>query len=114
MKGTIIATLATAVLAMAAFWLVEGRGYISRSEAAVMIEKESPYIKDQNMILNRLTELIETNRELRTALYDLKTEVVELQTLMRKSDELHQTYNLLPETKIWARGSVLRTGISKP
>lgn len=101
MKNTILAALATAVVAMTGFWLVSGREYISRSEAAIMIETQSPYIKDQSLILSRLKELVEVNKELQKTVADLKTEVAELKVILKVNNEFRETHNLLPEKEVW-------------
>ena len=73
-------SLVAVVLAMLAFWLVEGREYVTRAEASEMIAKESPYIRDRNMVLDRLGEMVEINRQLAQAIQDLRVEISELRS----------------------------------
>jgi hypothetical protein len=71
-------SLVAVVVAMLGFWLVEGREYVTRAEASEMIAKESPYIRDRNMVLDRLSEMVEINRQLARAIQDLRVEISEL------------------------------------
>ncbi len=72
--------LATVVLAMAGFWLVEGREYTTRNEVSSMIEKDAPYTRDRQLILNRLTETAEVNKELSKAIVDLRVAIAEMRS----------------------------------
>jgi hypothetical protein len=71
-------SLVAVVVSMLGFWLVEGREYVTRAEASEMIAKESPYIRDRNMVLDRLSEMVEINRQLAQAIQDLRVEISEL------------------------------------
>jgi len=39
--------------------------HVTRSEASVMIEKESPYVKDRNLIINELKSLNTSQSDMR-------------------------------------------------
>jgi hypothetical protein len=71
-------SLVAVVVSMLGFWLVEGREYVTRAEVSEMIAKESPYIRDRNMVLDRLSEMVEINRQLARAIQDLRVEISEL------------------------------------
>lgn len=80
-------SLVAVVVAMLAFWFVEGREYVTRAEASEMIAKESPYIRDRNMVLDRLSEMVEINRQLAQAIQDLRVEISELRIERRSPSQ---------------------------
>jgi len=52
---------------MTGFWLTTGATYVSRGEVSEMIIKESPYARDQQLVLRSLESLnnkLEKNNEL--------------------------------------------------
>jgi hypothetical protein len=82
MWKTIATTVTTVVIAMLAFWLVEAREYPTRDEVSTMISKESPYVKDQSLIIKQLNENELTNKELTAAIYALKVQISELKSAL--------------------------------
>lgn len=80
-------TLATVVIAMVGFWLIEARDYITRDEAQVMIESQSPYLRDRAMILEKLTEGTSVNKELTQAVNDLRVELAHLRSVRTAENE---------------------------
>ena len=80
---TLATTITTVVIAMAGFWLVEAREYPTRSEVSVMIARESPYVKDQGLIVKQLTDMERVNTEITKTLSLLRTEITELQVMIR-------------------------------
>ena len=75
------------VTLMVGFWLVEARNYVSRAEASAMIQTESPYIVDQQLVLQSLDNLnrqLETNNRLIT---DLNLELARLRAEIDKLDK---------------------------
>lgn len=72
--------LATVVISMAGYWLTIGRDIPTRLEVSTMIEKESPYVKDEKL----LRELIKRN----TAAFEELTKVMgQLSIDMARIDE---------------------------
>jgi hypothetical protein len=65
-KTTTVA-LASCVALMIGFWLTAGASYVTRPEVSNMIRTESPYVVDQQLVLqslNNLNERLEKNNEL--------------------------------------------------
>lgn len=82
----VAASLGTVIVAMAGFWLVEGRHFTTQQQVRDMIVRESPYVQDRNMVLDRLSETAHVNRELTRAINDLRVEISELR-VQRKGQE---------------------------
>ena len=60
-------TLAGCVTLMVGFWLTAGANYVTRPEVSSMIRTESPYIVDQQLVLqslNNLNDRLDKNNEL--------------------------------------------------
>ena len=63
--------LAGCLVTMLGFWLTTGATYVTRGEVSEMIVKESPYARDQQLVLKSLESLnnkLERNNELMNAL----------------------------------------------
>lgn len=79
MSGYVVTTLITIILTMTGFWLMEGRNYITRDEAARMIDNENKIIKQiliqQQDNEERLGNILERNTE---AIQQLKIEMATL------------------------------------
>ena len=55
-------TLTTCVIAMAGFWLMEGKEYATRTEISLMIRKESPYTVDRALIMQQMSDSTAINK----------------------------------------------------
>ena len=91
---TMCTTSLSMLVAAVAFWLLEGRYYISVAEAQQMINTTSPYIKDKPLIddfLQRSRDEShrhrETVKENTNAINSLKTEIAVLNQVLRDKNE---------------------------
>ena len=85
-KTTTIA-LAGCVTLMVGFWLTAGANYVTRPEVSNMIRTESPYIVDQQLVLqslNNLNERLDKNNQL---INSLNLEIARLRAEIDKLDE---------------------------
>ena len=73
-------SLATCVIAMVGFWLIQGRDMPTRLEVSAMIARESPYIRDQSLITKQLADMEKANEQVTKALNLLTNEITELRT----------------------------------
>ena len=77
-----VTVLTTIVISMTGFWLMIGREYTTRAEVSRMIDRESPYVQDRNMILEVLADNKDANNKLRQAIDNNTRVIVELRTVM--------------------------------
>jgi hypothetical protein len=82
-------TLTVVIISMIAFWLVEGRHFITESDAKSLVTENSPYVKDKDVIQNRLIHLEDGSKRIATALekntevmYEVKNELASLTVLI--------------------------------
>lgn len=63
---------------MIGFWLVESQKYVSREEVSDMIQTESPYIADRQLVLSGMEDLKKTLEENNAAINKLNVEITKL------------------------------------
>tara|TARA_R100000005_G_C4934173_1_gene161716 strand:+ start:484 stop:756 length:273 start_codon:yes stop_codon:yes gene_type:complete len=66
------------VTLMIGFWLVESQKYVSREEVSDMIQTESPYIADRQLVLSGMEDLKKTLEENNAAINKLNVEITKL------------------------------------
>ena len=98
----IMTSLIACVIAMMAFWMVEARNYITRSEAVELITINSPYTKDKAWLqaeINRanadnksLSEAIQRNNEVTS---ELKLELAVLNKALQNLIEQNRRAELM-------------------
>lgn len=76
----------TTTIMMLGFWLVEAHAYVPREEISDMIQLESPYTRDQNMITNQLSDLNHSTEELTKVIGELNAELSYLRGLRERED----------------------------
>ena len=59
---TLAISAASCVVLMTSFWLIEVKDYVTRSEAAEMIQTQSPYLADRQLVLKSLNDMNEALR----------------------------------------------------
>ena len=80
-KTLAISSLSCVVL-MVSFWLVEVKDYVTRVEASQMIQTQSPYLVDKQVVLKSLNDMTESLRK--------NTEVIsELNRVSSHNDRIH-------------------------
>jgi hypothetical protein len=88
--NNIVTSLMACVVAMIAFWMVEARNYVTRDETIKLIESNSPYSQDKNMIMAELSrtnleakDMKRSNDETREVLSELKVEIAVLNKVLQ-------------------------------
>lgn len=72
---------------MIGFWLVESQEYVSRQEVSDMIQTESPYIADRQLVLSGMEDLKKTLEENNAAINNLNVEITKLRVELDKQGE---------------------------
>ena len=78
-KTLAISSLSCVVL-MVSFWLVEIKDYVTRVEAAQMIQTQSPYLVDKQVVLKSLNDMTESLRKNTEVISELNLEIARLRT----------------------------------
>lgn len=63
------------IVALIAAWISHGRFLITRVEAATLMEKQAPYVRDRSLILDSVNRLHVEIKELRQELREIRTEM---------------------------------------
>lgn len=72
---------------MIGFWLVESQEYVSRQEVSDMIQTESPYIADRQLVLSGMEDLKKTLEENNAAINNLNVEITKLRVELDRQGE---------------------------
>ena len=72
---------------MIGFWLVESQQYVSRQEVSDMIQTESPYVADRQLVLSGMEDLKKTLEENNAAINNLNVEITKLRVELDKQGE---------------------------
>ena len=75
---TIAIAAISCITLMVGFWLVESRNYISRADASEMIQLESPYTKDRQLVLKNLDSINQKLEENNKLINELNVEIARL------------------------------------
>ena len=78
-KTLAISSLSCVVL-MVSFWLVEVKDYVTRVEASQMIQTQSPYLADKQVVLKSLNDMTESLRKNTEVISELNLEIARLRT----------------------------------
>ena len=78
-KTLAISSLSCVVL-MVSFWLVEVKDYVTRVEASQMIQTQSPYLVDKQVVLKSLNDMNEVLRKNTEVISELNLEIARLRT----------------------------------
>ena len=65
---------------MTSFWLIEVKDYVTRSEASQMIQTQSPYLADRQLVLKSLNDMNDTLRKNTEVISALNLEIARLRT----------------------------------
>ena len=77
---TVAISATSCVVLMVSFWLVEMKDYVTRSEASTMIQTQSPYLADRQLVLKSLNDMTETIRKNTEVISELNLEIARLRT----------------------------------
>ena len=88
---TIVAVFLGVIISMGGFWLMLGRDLPTRAEVSQMIAIESPYVRDQAYIKDRLDkndevfkEIADNSKNLEKAVNELRIQMAILTEIMKK------------------------------
>jgi hypothetical protein len=85
---TLAISAASCVILMTSFWLIEVKDYVTRSEASQMIQTQSPYLADRQLVLKSLNDMNDALRKNTEVISELNLEIARLRTeLDRISNE---------------------------
>ena len=77
---TLAVSAASCVILMTSFWLIEVKDYVTRSEASEMIQTQSPYLADRQLVLKSLNDMNDTLRKNTEVISALNLEIARLRT----------------------------------
>ena len=77
---TLAISAASCVILMTSFWLIEVKDYVTRSEASEMIQTQSPYLADRQLVLKSLNDMNEALRKNTEVISELNLEIARLRT----------------------------------
>ncbi len=77
---TLAISAASCVILMTSFWLIEVKDYVTRSEASQMIQTQSPYLADRQLVLKSLNDMNDTLRKNTEVISALNLEIARLRT----------------------------------
>ena len=77
---TLAISAASCVILMTSFWLIEVKDYVTRSEASQMIQTQSPYLADRQLVLKSLNDMNEALRKNTEVISELNLEIARLRT----------------------------------
>ena len=77
---TVAISATSCVVLMVSFWLVEMKDYVTRAEASNMIQTQSPYLADRQLVLKSLNDMTETIRKNTEVISELNLEIARLRT----------------------------------
>ena len=77
---TVAISATSCVVLMVSFWLVEMKDYVTRAEASTMIQTQSPYLADRQLVLKSLNDMTETIRKNTEVFSELNLEIARLRT----------------------------------
>ena len=77
---TVAISATSCVVLMVSFWLVEMKDYVTSAEASTMIQTQSPYLADRQLVLKSLNDMTETIRKNTEVISELNLEIARLRT----------------------------------
>jgi len=69
---------------MVGFWMVEASDYVSRADVSKMIQTESPYLLDRQLVLKSIQDINEALKQNTQVISELNTEIARLRTELDK------------------------------
>ena len=81
---TLAISATSCVVLMVSFWLVEIKDYVTRAEASEMIQTQSPYLVDRQLVLKSLDDMNEALRNNTQVISELNLEIARLRTELDK------------------------------
>ena len=83
---TVAASAISCVVLMASFWMVTAKDYVTRTQVSDMIQTESPYLVDKQLVLENINEMKEVLRKNTEVISQLNLEIARLRTELDRLD----------------------------
>lgn len=81
---TIAVSSFSCLILMVGFWMVEASDYVSRADVSKMIQTESPYLLDRQLVLKSIQDINEALKQNTQVISELNTEIARLRTELDK------------------------------
>ena len=81
---TLAMSALSCLVLMVGFWLVEAKNYVSRADVSKMIQTESPYLLDRQLVLKSIQDINEALKQNTKVISELSTEIARLRTELGK------------------------------
>tara|TARA_Y100000310_G_scaffold313773_1_gene362514 strand:+ start:206 stop:478 length:273 start_codon:yes stop_codon:yes gene_type:complete len=82
--GDVWKTIATSALScsilMVGFWVIQARDYVTRPEVSDMIQTESPYLVDKQLVLENIKDMKDVLEKNTQVISQLNLEIARLRT----------------------------------
>ena len=69
---------------MFGFWMIEARDYVSRTEVSKMIQTESPYLVDRQLVLKSIQDINDSLKQNSKVISELSIEIARLRSELDK------------------------------
>tara|TARA_Y100000004_G_C8790652_1_gene359088 strand:- start:292 stop:567 length:276 start_codon:yes stop_codon:yes gene_type:complete len=84
---TAAVTAISCVIMMASFWLVQAKDYVTRNEVSDMIQTESPYLVDKQLVLQNINDMKNVLKDNTQVISQLNIEIARLRAELDKIGE---------------------------
>tara|TARA_A100001515_G_scaffold128207_1_gene114323 strand:- start:4171 stop:4446 length:276 start_codon:yes stop_codon:yes gene_type:complete len=84
---TAAVTATSCVIMMVSFWLVQAKDYVTRNEVSDMIQTESPYLVDKQLVLQNINDMKEVLKDNTQVISQLNIEIARLRSELDKIGE---------------------------
>ena len=84
---TAAVTATSCVIMMVSFWLVQAKDYVTRNEVSDMIQTESPYLVDKQLVLQNINDMKNVLKDNTQVISQLNIEIARLRSELDKIGE---------------------------
>lgn len=77
---TVAISATSCVIMMAGFWMTQAKDYVTRPEVSEMIQTESPYLGDKQLVLQNINEMKEVLKQNTQVISALNIEIARLRS----------------------------------
>lgn len=84
---TAAVTATSCVIMMVGFWLTQAKDYVTRSQVSDMIQTESPYLVDKQLVLQNINDMKQVLKDNTQVISQLNVEIARLRSELNKIGE---------------------------
>tara|TARA_R110002012_G_scaffold260259_1_gene441908 strand:- start:675 stop:950 length:276 start_codon:yes stop_codon:yes gene_type:complete len=84
---TVAVTAISCVIMMISFWLTQAKDYVTRNEVSDMIQTESPYLVDKQLVLQNINDMKQVLKDNTQVISQLNVEIARLRSELSKIGE---------------------------